>query len=95
MDRTPLLKVQYLAYRAHLVHMPRRMEQLIVLRMVMVGINPIRVLQIVFKFRKDFIVQDQQRKWNAQRVKEETVATQLVKNATKEDFKTWRVIPRV
>ena len=95
MDCTPLLKVQSLAYLVHLVHMLRRMEQVIVIRVVMMNINPIRVLQIVFQCKKDFIVQDQQRKWNAQRVKEETVATQLVKNATKEDFKTWRVIPRV
>ena len=95
MDRTPLLKVQYLAYRAHLVHMPRRMEQLIVLRVVMVGINPIRVLQIVFKFRKDFIVQDQQPKSNVQQVKEEAVVVKLVKNATKEDFKIWLETPHV
>jgi hypothetical protein len=94
-DCTPLLKVQSLAYLVHRVHMLRRMEQVIVIRVVMMNINPIRVLQIVFQCKKDFIVQDQQRKWNAQRVKEETVATQLVKNATKEDFKTWRVIPRV
>ena len=94
-DCTPLLKVQSLAYLVHRVHMLRRMEQVIVIRVVMMNINPIRVLQIVFQCKKDFIVQDQQRKWNAQRVKEETVATQLAKNATKEDFKTWRVIPRV
>ena len=95
MDCTPLLKVQSLAYLAHLVHMPRRMEQLIVIRVVMMDINPIRVLQIVCKFKKDFIVQEQQRKWNVQRVKEETVVVKLVNNATKEDFKKWLETPHV
>ena len=75
--------------------MLRRMEQLSVIRVVMMNINPIRVLQIVFKFKKDFIVPEQQRKSNAQRAKEETVVIQLVKNVTKEHFKTWLEIPRV
>tara|TARA_B110001452_G_C14985725_1_gene344602 strand:- start:332 stop:559 length:228 start_codon:yes stop_codon:yes gene_type:complete len=75
--------------------MLRRLEQLSVIRVVMMNINPIRVLQIVFKFKKDFIVPEQQRKSNAQRAKEETVVIQLVKNVTKEHFKTWLEIPRV
>ena len=95
MDRTPLLKVQFRAYLAHLVHMLRRVEKLFVIRVVMMNINPIRVLPIVRKFKKDFIVQEQQRKWNVQRVKQETVVMKLVNNATKEDFKRWRETPHV
>ena len=75
--------------------MLRRVEKLFVIRVVMMNINPIRVLPIVRKFKKDFIVQEQQRKWNVQRVKEETVVMKLVNNATKEDFKTWRETPHV
>ena len=47
-DRTPLLKVQSLAYLVHRVHLLRWLEQLSVSRVVMMNINPIRVLQIVF-----------------------------------------------
>ena len=86
---------RFYVFNVQLVHMPRRMEQLIVIRVVMMNINPIRVLQIVYSFEKDFIVQEQQRKWNVQRVKEETVVMKLVNNATKEDFKTWRETPHV
>ena len=58
--------------------------------------NP--MLRDVFQCKKDSIVQDQQPKWNVQRVKEEMVVVhvaQHAKNAIKEDFKRWREKPYV
>ena len=74
-------------------HLERMLNLLVPSRVKIVTLVPTNrnpILRNAFQCKKDTTGPVQQPKSNVQRVKQETVVVQLVKNATEEDFKPWR-----
>jgi hypothetical protein len=95
LDPTPPTKDPLHALNAHPVPTPTRLAPSRVKTVTRVPTNRNPILRNAFQCKKDTTGPVQQPKSNAQRVKQETVVIQLVKNATKEDFKTWQETPHV
>jgi len=95
LDPTPPTKDPLDALNAHPVPMPARLVPYLVKIVIPIPTNGNPTLRNVSQCKKGTTNRAQQRKWNVQRVKEETVVMKLVNNATKEDFKRWRETPHV
>ena len=83
------------ALNARPVPIPTRLVPFRVKIVTLVPTNRNPMLRTVFQCKKGFTNRVQQPRSNVQRVKQEEVVIQVVKNATKEDFKPWRGTPPV
>ena len=92
---TPPTKDPLHALNARPVPIPTRLVPFRVKIVTLVPTNRNPMLRIVFQCKKDTTGPVRQPKSNVQRVKQEAVVIQVVKNATKEDFKPWRGTPPV
>ena len=95
LDSTPPNQDPLRALNAHPERMPTLLGSSRVKSVTLIPTNPHPMLRNAFQCKKGSTGPVQQPKWNVQRVKQETVVVQLVKNAPKEDFKTWRETPHV
>ena len=83
------------ALNAHPERMPTLSVPKLAKLVALIPTNPNPMLRNALQCKKGSTNPAQQPKSNVQRVKEETVVVQLVKNAIKEDFKRWRETPHV